>query len=374
MIYIGVDLHKRFCYITAMDATGQIVDQRKVSNETASLQGYLGRWQEPVQMAVESCSFWPAFAEAVESRVERLVLVHPQRVKAIASAKLKNDRVDSATLAHLLRTNLLPEAWRADADTRQLRELVRLRIDLGRQRARWKNRVHALLHAHGLRCPVTDLFGQGGRAWLAGLELPIQTRPVLESCLQMIDQCSQQIQIQGKRMKTSAQADPRVQWLASIPGIGNYSALVLLAEIGPIDRFATKRQLYSYAGLVPRLRQSAERKRSGGITRAGSPRLRWILVEAATVAARYSPAARQYYQPLAERRHRNVARVALARKLLGAVWALLRHGVCFDEQVFAAMERQSSPARFSRCPSRTTLRWSGGVSHHPFVPRARIEA
>lgn len=337
MIYIGVDLHKRFCYMTAMNATGQILDQCKVTNEASSLRGYLERWSEPLALAVESCSFWPAFAEAVEPLVQRLVLVHPQRVKAIASAKLKNDRVDSATLAHLLRTNLLPEAWKADRDTRQLRELVRLRIDLGRQRARWKNRVHALLHAHGLRPPVSDLFGRAGRAWLGAVELPAGTQPVLASCLEMIEQCSQQIRIQEKSMQTCAQADPRVQWLTSIPGIGSYSALVLLAEIGPIERFADKKQLYSYAGLVPRLRQSAERKRSGGITRAGSPRLRWILVEAATVAARCSPAAQRYYQPLAERKHRNIARVALARKLLGAVWALLRHGVCFDEQVFAAM-------------------------------------
>ncbi len=337
MIYIGVDLHKRFCYMTAMDATGQIVDQRKVTNEVASLQGYLSRWNEPLRMAVESCSFWPAFAEVVEPLVQRLVLVHPQRVKAIASAKLKNDRVDSATLAHLLRTNLLPEAWKADARTRQLRELVRLRIDLGRQRARWKNRVHALLHAHGVRSSASDLFGQAGRAWLSTLPLPTDTRPVLDSCLEMIDQYSQQIRIQEKRMKLRAAADPRVRWLRSIPGIGAYSALVLLAEIGPIERFASKRQLYSYAGLTPRLRQSAERKRSGGITRAGSPRLRWILVEAATVAVRHSPAAQRYFQPLAQRTHRNIARVALARKLLGAVWALLRHGVCFDEEVFAAV-------------------------------------
>jgi transposase len=337
MIYIGVDLHKRFCYMTAMDATGQIRDQRKVTNDADSLRGYLERWSEPLALAVESCSFWPAFAEAVEALVQRLVLVHPQRVKAIASAKLKNDRVDSATLAHLLRANLLPEAWRADAGTRQLRELVRLRIDLGRQRARWKNRVHALLHGHGLRPPVSDLFGQAGRAWLASIALPAGTRPVLDSCLEMIDQYSRQIRVQEVSMKRCAQADPRVRWLSSIPGIGSYSALVLLAEIGPIERFVSKRQLYSYAGLTPRLRQSAERKRSGGITRAGSPRLRWILVEAATVAARYSPAAQRYYQSLAERKHRNIARVALARKLLGAVWALLRHGVCFDEQVFAAM-------------------------------------
>lgn len=151
MIYMGADLHRRFCYLTAMDATGQILDQQKVTHETASLPGYLRRWNEPLRRAVESCSFWPAFAAAVEERVERLVWVHPQGVKAIASAKLQNDRVDSARLAPRLRANLLPEAWRAAADTRQWRERVRLRIDLGRPRARWKNRVQALLHAHRRR-------------------------------------------------------------------------------------------------------------------------------------------------------------------------------------------------------------------------------
>jgi transposase len=337
MIYIGVDLHKQFCYCTAMDASGHILEQRKVTNQSDSLREYLGRWSEPAELAVESCSFWPAFAEAVEPLVSRLVLVHPQRVKAIASAKLKNDRVDSATLAHLLRTNLLPESWKADADTRQLRELVRLRVELGRQRARWKNRVHALLHAHGLRCPVTDLFGRAGQQWLSAAALPPASRSTVEACLQMIAAYDEQIRVQERNMKLRAQADPRVKWLCSIPGIGTYSALLLLAEIGPVERFTDKRQLFSYAGLVPSLRQSAERKRSGGITRAGSPRLRWILVEAATTAVRYSPAARRFFEPLAQRRHRHIARVALARKLLGAVWAMLRQGVCFDEQVFAAM-------------------------------------
>jgi hypothetical protein len=75
-----------------------------------------------VQVAVEACGFWPGFREVVEPEVERLVLVHPQRVKAIASAKLKNDRVDSATLAHLLRCDLLPESWKADRETQARRQ------------------------------------------------------------------------------------------------------------------------------------------------------------------------------------------------------------------------------------------------------------
>ena len=121
-------------------------------------------------MAVEACGFWPAFREVVEPEVKRLVLVHPQRVKAIASAKLKNDRVDSETLAHLLRCDLLPESWKADRETQARRQQVRLRATLVRQRTRLKNQVHAVLHQQGLRSPVTDLFGKRGTAVAGGGE------------------------------------------------------------------------------------------------------------------------------------------------------------------------------------------------------------
>src|SRR5271157_2492892 len=145
MIHVGVDLHQRFCYITVMEARGKIVQAGPVSNEKLALRKYFRQFRgKEVQVAVEACGFWPAFREVVEPEVERLVLVHPQRVKAIASAKLKNDRVDSATLA--------------------------------RQGTRLKNQVHAVLHQQGLRSPVTDLFGKRGRLWLAGVKLPAQAR------------------------------------------------------------------------------------------------------------------------------------------------------------------------------------------------------
>jgi transposase len=102
MIHIGVDLHQRFCYMTALEARGKIVQSGPVTNEKQALRRYFRQFRgKEVQVAVEACGFWPAFREVVEPEVERLV--HPQRVKAIASAKLKNDRVDSETLAHLLR-------------------------------------------------------------------------------------------------------------------------------------------------------------------------------------------------------------------------------------------------------------------------------
>ena len=337
MIHVGVDLHQRFCYITVMEARGKIVQAGPVTNEKLALRKYFRQFRgKEVQVAVEACGFWPAFREVVEPEVKRLVLVHPQRVKAIASAKLKNDRVDSETLAHLLRCDLLPESWKADRETQARRQQVRLRATLVRQRTRLKNQVHAVLHQQGLRSPATDLFGKRGRRWLKEVKLPQQARESVEVCRRMIDSYNEEIQKQNLQLSEKAKDDERVKWLLTIPGIGEGSAMMLLAEIGDLARFGNKEALCSYAGLVPRVRESAGKAARGGITRQGSPWLRWIMVEAAQVATRCSPAAKRYYERLSRKKHKPVARVALARKLLIAVYALLHDGVAFDEEKFAA--------------------------------------
>jgi transposase len=343
MIYVGVDLHLRFCFITALDASGGKVRQGRVANDPDSLRQFFSALKEPrikeekIAVAVEACGFWSAFVGCVEPLVERIVLAHPARVKAIAHAKLKNDRVDSATLAHLLRANLLPEAWKADRATQELREILRLRVALSKQRTRFKNQIHAVLHHSGLHATVSDLFGRAGRAWLAQAPLRPAGRQAVDTYLRQLDGLEREIHTLDQGLCRQAQADVDVRHLMTIPGVGVFTALMLKAEIGDIRRFSDKRSLFQYAGLVPVIRQSAGHCYRGGITRAGSRLLRWVMCEAALVATRYSPAAQSYFERLAKRKHPHVARVALARKLLGAVWALWTHGLCFDERVFAAM-------------------------------------
>lgn len=337
MIHVGVDLHQRFCYMTALDAMGRCLKSGAVANEPKTLQDWLRSLPAPREVAVEACSFWPAFQSAVEAEVSAIHLVHPQRVKAIAAAKLKNDRVDSATLAHLLRCHLLPEAWRADGETRERRQRVRLRISLGQHRAALKNQVHAILHQQGQRASVSDVFGKKGRQWLQQVPVTAAAREALDIYGELIDEMTRHMRGQERRIGVLARADQRAKWLTTIPGIGPYSAMILLAEIGEIRRFGTAKALFSYAGLVPWVRESAGHSHRGPISRCGSPRLRWVMVEAAHTALRCSPAARRYFERLRRRKHPHVARVALARKLLGAVFAMLRDGVCFDESIFAAV-------------------------------------
>jgi transposase len=333
--HIGVDLHQRFCYLTAVDASGKLYRQGQVVNQEAALRAWLRQVPGPRQVVMEASGFWPAFARAAGPEAERMVMVHPQRVKAIASARLKNDRVDSATLAHLSRADLLPEAWMATQATQQLRLLTRLRITLGRQRAKAKNQLQAVLHQEGLLKPMADVFGKKGRAWLAGLKLSPAGRVVVETWLKVVDQMDVAILEQTRELEKMAQHDARARWLQTVPGIGAYSAMVILAEVGEIKRFQSKRALASYAGLTPSVRESAGKQRCGGIGHHGSGTLRWIMLQVAQVAARHSPAARAWIARLKRRKPAQVALIALARKLLTAVWALLRHGVCFDENSFA---------------------------------------
>jgi len=226
---------------------------------------------------------------------------------------------------------LLPESWKADRETQARRQQVRLRATLVRQRTRLKNQVHAVLYQQGLRSPATDLFGKRGRLWLKDVKLPQQARESVNVCLRMIDGYDEEVQKQNLQLSEKAKHDERARWLMTIPG------MMLLAEIGEIGRFQNKEALCSYAGLVPRVRESAGKAARSGITRQGSPWLRWIMVEAAQVATRCSPAAKRYYERLSRKKHRHVARVGLARKLLIAVYALLHDGVVFDEEKFAAV-------------------------------------
>jgi transposase len=335
MIHVGVDLHQRFCYVTALKASGELIAQRAIVNQAAALQQWLRGLPEPAQVVVEACGFWPAFVRAVKPVAGRVVMVHPARVKAIAAARLKNDRVDSQTLAHLSRCDLLPEAWMADEATQQLRLQVRLRVTLGRQRGRLKNLLQALLHQEGLRKPVSDVFGKRGRQWLSQVEMSAAARAAVDTYLQLIDQLDGVIARQEQELGGMAAQDARARWLQTVPGIGAYSAMVILAELGEVARFRNKKALASYAGLVPRVRESAGKRSYGGISKQGSETLRWIMLQVAQVAARSSPAAREYQQRLRRQKRPQVAKVALARKLLCCVWALLRHGVCYDDAVFA---------------------------------------
>jgi transposase len=193
-------------------------------------------------------------------------MAHPLATRAIGAGRVKNDAVDAATLAHLLRTNLLPEAPIAPPEVRELRRLVRMRSSLVRIRSRLKCQVHALCADAGVRVRVSDLFGKKGRAQLETLALPPISASRLAACLRLVDELAREIIAADREIIAVFRDDDRVRRLLRIPGIGILTAATIVAEVGDVSRFPSADHLASWAGLTPTERSSADHVRRGHIS------------------------------------------------------------------------------------------------------------
>ena len=179
-----------------------------------------------------------------------------------------------------------------------------------------KNRVHAILARHGVPREHSDLFGNGGREFLATLELRDAPRRRLDSLIALICEFDREIEQPTQEIEQRAQADDRVDVLCQLRGVGRYTAMLIIAEIGDVNRFPTARHLCSWAGLTPTVRSSDGNARLGHISRQGSPALRWALVEAAHKITTGSGPSREKFERIAKRRGREIAKVAVAREIL----------------------------------------------------------
>jgi len=314
MLYLGVDIHKKKCWVTVLDEDGREVEQRQLSMDAATLREYFGKIPKPAKLAVEATFNWYYFLNVVEPLGLELHLVHPQKTKAIASARIKHDKLDSRILAQLLRAGFIAEAWIAPPHVREQRQLLRHRTRTVRWATRAKNGVHGVLNREGIVAPADSLFGKRGRAFLGQVPLKPLDRWEVDNQLARLDLLQVQIDELDREIERRGQGDEVTQALDAIPGIGPFIALLLVAEIGEVKRFPTAKHLVSYLGLAPSLYASGERRWTGAITKQGSSLLRWALVQAAHRAALSARFAR-YYEQQACRHGSAKAAVALARKL-----------------------------------------------------------
>jgi transposase len=269
---------------------------------------------DDAQVAMESRYCWQPLYDGLLGAGHDVRLAHPQKVKSIAEAKIKTDKIDSETLAHLLRAGLLPESYVPPRDIRELRDLVRRRAFRVGMRTKLKNRVHAELAKRSIDLGA-PLFTREGLGLLRSLRLEAvdQLLPVIETLDAQINRIS------GGLRRMSGE-DPRAELLTPIPGVGYYVALLLLSEIGDVKRFPDAERLCSYAGLVPSVRRGGDTTRHGGITKEGSRWMRWGLIQAVHVHVRYDTDLSRFYRRLARRKTRQEAVVATARKMLKVVY------------------------------------------------------
>ena len=318
---VALDVHKRFAEIAVHEDGGL---RRLGRIETGQLRAFAESLGPEDHVVLESTSMTWAIAELLAEHAGRVTVSNPMRTRAIASAKVKTDKIDAKVLAQLGAADFLPEVWAPDEITRALRRRIAHRSSLVRQRTRLRNQIHAVLARNLIEAPFTDVFGQGGRQWLAEVQLPAHEREQVDSNLRLHDALDVEIELVERQLAEQALARPDVRRLMTIPGVGAITALALVAVIGDVSRFPSPRHLVGYLGLDPRVRQSGEKAaRHGHISRAGQAHARGLLVEAAHTAIRTPGPLRAFHARLAARRGKQIALCATARKLTVLTWHLL---------------------------------------------------
>lgn len=342
---IGLDLHRNYSYVTAMREDGVTLDERSLPNEKEAIRDYLSAFSEPLTVVFEATRNWYWLCDLLqrEERVMEVVMAHPKKTKAIAEAKIKTDRIDSRMLAHLKRADLLPESWLAPLAVREVREWLRHRIFLVRKRAAVKTKIRSLLAKLNLDCPQTDVLGKGAQLWLADLKgLPEVFSAQLRDYLKLGNQLTALIEEVEARIEECGQHSEVAELLATIPGVGVFTALLLESEIGDIDRFPSPKKLAAYCGLVPSVHSSGQVTRRGKITKEGNRWLRWALVEAAGKVKERSAHYRRFYERILHKKGKKVARVACARKLAVTIYWMWKRREPFQEP--SATWRREEPA------------------------------
>src|SRR6266516_2570202 len=282
-VYVGIDVHRKRSQVAVVSEDGTVELNKNVVNGSEPMLRLIGDLPSGTPVAFEAAFGWGWLAGLLEDYGFEAHLVHPLRCKAIASARLKNDKVDAAILAQLLRADLLPEAWIAPPQVRQLRALLRHRVGLVRLGTSLRTRIHAVAADFGYDRAASYWTGPG-RGWLAELDLPPVSREIVTDCLAFTGALAPQIDRLDGELRRHAKADPRVKALTALPGVGQFTALVIVAEVGDITRFPNARKLASWAGLTPTVRGSDLTVRHGHISKQGSAWLRWVLNQAAQTA------------------------------------------------------------------------------------------
>lgn len=345
MRFIGMDVHVRNSFLYVTDFDGQLLGRRRVGNSLGELSEFLGALpggDEPLKVVLESTTNSRAiqrmmleYGKGAGVEVSAQVL-DARKLRVIAESVSKCDKLDAAVLNELARSNLkLPACYIPDDDMFALREHLRARSDLVKMRTMLKNRIHSILHRRGILNPLKDLFTKDGRRWLGEMKLDEAGRLILGGYLGTLDQLGRTIDESTKaltQLSRSQRWRKQVALLRTMPGVGPITSLTLLAELGDYKRFKSRAAVSNYAGMVPVVRSSNEKSFSGHITHRGPAHLRAMLVEAAWTSVGRVPRYAAIYNRVAAKKAKQIAIVAVARRMLEDAWTML-----IGDEVFRLM-------------------------------------
>lgn len=323
MWHVGIDLHRATVVMAAVNDGGEAMDAITISCEETAAIVEAAKKLGPFRAVIEASGTYRWLYDLLRP-YGTILLAHPLRLRAMIQRRSKTDKLDAQLLANLLRINQIPLAYIPPEPYQQLRDLTRCRARLARDQSCAKIKLRALLARQNRQAPYRVPFGVRGIAWFRKQEFGPIENLVRDELLARLDHFGRQVAIFDQQIVQLHQAFPQAEALTTIHGVGLFSALLIVAELGEVERFRTAKQVGAYAGLTARVQQSGSHCYHGSITRQGSPWLRWILVEAAMKVTRKDAALKNFYTRVRKRSSAKIARVATARKLAEICWKRLR--------------------------------------------------
>jgi transposase len=339
MLHVGLDLHSTRIALCALNATGQVVHRSQVrglAEMLATLQGLPDRFE----VCYEASCGYGHYHDLLRPLAARVLVAHPGQLRLIFRSKSKNDRNDAERLAKLLYLGETPTVHVPSVEVRTWRELINCRGQVIAKRTRAKNTLRALLRSAGVTPPnQPGLWTKAGLRWLRRLELPTASQQLRRNLLlEEIETLTKQVRRIEQELNRPARRTPAVALLRTIPGVGARTAEAVAAFVDDPQRFRHAKAVGRYFGLVPCQDQSGDRNRLGDITRAGAPVVRLLLAEAAWQAIRRSPTVRAYFERAqrGDPQRKKIALVATAHYLVRVMWAMLRRGTVWQENLALA--------------------------------------
>src|ERR1700687_3663889 len=327
MLIIGVDYHPSFQTIAfLMEETGECGEQELNHSDGAAEKFYRDLQQRgiSVRVGLEATGYSRWFERLLAELGMEVWIGDAAKIKSKRVRKQKTDRQDAQLLLKLLLENNFPRVWVASPENRDLRQLLWHRHRLVQMRTRIMNQLQALAMNEGQR-RKKKLWSEEGRSRLEKLPLATWASRRRQDLLELLDRMNPTIEELTRAVEQEAQKRLEVLRLMTHPGVGPLTALAFVLIIGTPERFKCGKQIGSYVGLIPSEDSSAGHQRLGHITKQGSSLLRFLLGEAAQSAARWDSDWRRRYVHLAMRRQRNIAKVAMARRLAVRLYWMWRN-------------------------------------------------
>jgi transposase len=327
--HIGVDYHKKYSHLVVQDTAGNILKSGRVINDKEGVIKFLSPFEKGKKRAVvEATRNWTVIYDWLEEICDEVKLANPLKVKAIAEAKIKTDKIDATVLSNLLRVDLLPVAHVPSKEARALRLALRERMFFVRLRTMVKNRVYTLFDRYPEEIRKldlqSDLFGKIGREQLKKLSLRELDREIIDRECEFIDSLNIYIGQSEETIERYSHDNADVKLLITLPGVGKFFARLIAAEIDGVERFISPKKLAGYAGLVPSTYSSGGKTWNGRIIKGGNKWLRWAFVEAVIPAIRCDEELKEEYERIKAKKGYNKAKVAIARKLLTMTYHVLK--------------------------------------------------